>query len=433
VNIKKRFTTSILTFTILLSLGQAVSVQAQATTIDLNIKSDNTVVNSIPNPGVPEVKPDPLKVISKYDTLSINNTDNINITSNIGWRKENGYWYYYKSDYTRATGWKQIDNIRYFFNDSGAMITGINVIDNKTYMFSDSGAMVSGWLQINNYRYYFNPSGSMVSGWVLDKEDRYYLYDNGAMAKGWINLNGTWYYLKPSGIMATGWVSVGSDYYYLDLATGSLITNTTIDGFKIGADGKRIVAQSIFKGIDISNHNGEIDFKKVKAAGIQLVYMKATEGTTYIDEYLGINYKGSKSAGLKTGFYHYLVGTSSPETQAQNFYNNIKDKQSDLKPVLDLETNGFDVMDYSIRFINEFKRLSNMDICIYTYSGFIINLDSRLAKCTLWEANYHTTFSDLPANNTWTSRAGFQYIAQGTIDGINGNVDLDQFTQDIFR
>lgn len=487
MNIKKKHISFVLAFAILLSLGQVVSVQAE--TIDSNTASDNTVTdssNSIPNPGTPESKPNALKFISQYNTQSVNNpgNSNINITSTIGWKKESGYWYYYKSDNTRANGWikpdsnwyylyydgkmatgwlssngtwyyldksgsmakgwRKLDNIWYFFNDSGAMITGFNQIDNNTYMFYNSGAMANGWMLLSDYWYYFNNSGSMSTGWILYNGASYYLYDTGAMAKGWINLNGTWYYLKDSGAMATGWVNSGSDYYYLDPSTGRLRADTIIDGYKIGPDGKKSAAVepngnagttigSIYKGIDISHYNGDINFAKVKAAGIQVVYMKATEGTTYADNYLGTYYNGAKSAGLKAGFYHFLVGTSSPETQAQNFYNNIKDKQSDVKPVLDVETNGFDVMDYTLRFINEFKKLSNMDICIYTYSGFISNLDSRLANYTLWEANYYTSFSNLPSNNIWSSRAGQQYTSQGTIDGINGNVDLDEFTQDIFR
>jgi len=446
VSIKKKITLFLLTFAIMLSFGQRLSVQAA--TSDLTIAS-----NSIPNPGIPESKPNALNVISEYNTKNTSNLGNINITSTIGWKKVNGYWYYYKSDNTKArgwikpdenwyylsydgkmvtgwlnsngtwyyldrtggmvTGWKQINSIWYFFNESGTMITGLNQIDNRTYMFYSSGSMATGWMKLNNNWYYF--------------------YNSGSMATGWISVSGAKYYLYETGAMATGWVNSGSDYYYLDLSTGRLLTDTIAGGYRIGLDGKRLEAATRYKGIDISHYNGDINFAKVKAAGIQLVYIKATEGTTYVDNYLGINYTGAKNAGLKTGFYHFLVGTSSPETQAQNFYNNIKDKQSDLKPVLDVETAGFNVMDYAIRFANEFKRLSNMDVCIYTYSDFINNLDSRLTKYTLWEANYYRSFDNLPSNNIWNSRAGFQYTDKGIVNGINGNVDLDEFTQDIFR
>lgn len=494
MSIKKKLTSFLVTFAIMLSFGQGMMVQAitgdyssntatagdttAASTSEGNsgiTNSEPQPTNTVPNPGIPESKPEPLKVITEYNTQTIDNTGNASITSTIGWKQENGYWYYYKSDNTRATGWikpdnkwyylyssgqmatgwlksfndtwyyldksgsmvtgwRQLNNIWYFFDNSGTMLTGLNRIDNQTYMFYSNGAMVKSWVQINNYWYYFNNSGSKATGWIFNNNAWYYLYDTGAMAKGWINLNGIWYYLKASGAMATGWVNSGSDYYYLDLTTGRLRTNTIAGGYEIGPDGKRLApVSSKFKGIDISHYNGDINFAKVKAAGIEVVYIKATEGTTYVDNYLGIHYNGAKSAGLKTGFYHFLVGTSSPETQARNFYNNIKDKQSDLKPVLDVEKNDFDVMDYTLRFIAEFKKLSNMDVCIYTYSDFIRNLDSRLATYSLWEANYYRSTSSIPANNVWNTRAGHQYTDKGVVDGIYGNVDLNEFTQDIFR
>ncbi|ACD21988.1 MULTISPECIES: GH25 family lysozyme [Clostridium] len=181
------------------------------------------------------------------------------------------------------------------------------------------------------------------------------------------------------------------------------------------------------KGIDISNHNGIINFTSVKSSGINLVYIKATEGTTYQDSMLNQYYNGANSEGLKTGFYHFLVGTSAPESQAQNFYDNIKEKTNDLKPCLDIEKNGFDVMDFALRFIKKFESLSNLPLCIYSYPYFINdNLDSRLAKYPLWVANYgvQTPIS----NDVWgDSYVGHQYSETGNVNGINGNVDLNTF------
>jgi GH25 family lysozyme M1 (1,4-beta-N-acetylmuramidase) len=51
----------------------------------------------------------------------------------------------------------------------------------------------------------------------------------------------------------------------------------------------------------------------------------------------------------------------------------------------------------------------------------------------LWEANYSRSLENLPANNIWSSRAGHQYTDKGVVDGIYGGVDLNEFTQDIFR
>ena len=164
------------------------------------------------------------------------------------------------------------------------------------------------------------------------------------------------------------------------------------------------------------------------------MYIKATEGTTFVDPYLQTNYDGSLAAGLKVGFYHFLVEQSALyKMQADNFYNNIKDKKNDLKPMLDVESTGFDVMDYTLRFIAEFKKLSNMNIGIYTYSDFMSNLDGRLSSYPLWEANYNNTpLKNLPINNIWFSRVGHQYSDTGFVTGISNNVDLDEFTQAIF-
>ena len=190
------------------------------------------------------------------------------------------------------------------------------------------------------------------------------------------------------------------------------------------------------KGIDVSNHNGPINWSTVKSSGIECVYIKATEGTTYVDSYLTSHYNGAKGEGLLTGFYHFLVGSSAPETQAENFYNNIKDKENNFLPCLDLEHSSNepdDFMDFALRFIERFKALSNMNICIYASPSFIEeNLDSRLSCYPLWCAHYGV---DRPGfNKVWgSSYAGHQYSEDGSVPGINGNVDMDNFNEGILN
>ena len=58
------------------------------------------------------------------------------------------------------------------------------------------------------------------------------------MATGWIQIGGNWYYLNQLGAMMTGWLE-NSDgkWYYLNPESGVMISNTTIDGYVLGADG----------------------------------------------------------------------------------------------------------------------------------------------------------------------------------------------------
>ena len=186
------------------------------------------------------------------------------------------------------------------------------------------------------------------------------------------------------------------------------------------------------KGIDISNNNGSIDFNKVKNSGVECIYIKATEGTTFQDKYKSAFYGGAKSIGSKVGFYHFLVGSSAPETQAENFYNQIKNCDNDLVPMLDVEVNFNGLNDYIARFVAKFKQLTNMEIGIYTYTSFLNEyIDvNRFKTLKLWEANYNNKPWNLP-NNGFINRIGHQYTEKGYINGVNGVCDVNEFNEGV--
>lgn len=188
------------------------------------------------------------------------------------------------------------------------------------------------------------------------------------------------------------------------------------------------------KGIDISNNNGAINFTGVKNSGVECVYIKATEGTTFQDSYKSAFYGGAKTIGAKVGFYHFLVGTSAPETQAENFFNQIKDYENDLVPMLDVEVNFGGLNDYIARFIARFNQLTNMEIGIYTYTSFLNEyIDvARFKDFKLWEANYNNIPWNLPSND-FTNRIGHQYTEKGTIQGVNGVCDVNEFNEGVFN
>ena len=189
------------------------------------------------------------------------------------------------------------------------------------------------------------------------------------------------------------------------------------------------------KGIDISNWQGENDFAKVKAQGIEVVYMKASEGATYKDKYLVQNYQGCKAQGLKIGFYHFLRGTSDAVVQAKHFYDCIEGMDYDCKLAIDIEvTDGLSSQDLSnkvVAFADEIKRLSGNDVVVYTYTSFAQNnLTKDLAKYPLWVAHYGVnTPSDNPI---WSNWIGFQYTDKAIIDGVGDKVDADEFKDAIY-
>lgn len=115
------------------------------------------------------------------------------------------------------------------------------------------------WIQVNGLWQYNDSSGNPVkNNWFIDRNygKEYYLQSNGYMATSWLNYSGSWYYLGTDGAKKTGWQSVGGTWYYLDLQgkmqtgwikdngkyyylnnNGSMAYNTTISGYKLGANG----------------------------------------------------------------------------------------------------------------------------------------------------------------------------------------------------
>lgn len=71
-----------------------------------------------------------------------------------------------------------------------------------------------------------------------------------------------------------------------------------------------------YQGIDVSDWQGYIDYGQVRASGIEVVYIKASQGSSIKDPYFDINYENAKANGLKVGFYHFLTATNTRRSTA---------------------------------------------------------------------------------------------------------------------
>ncbi|MCW6085496.1 MULTISPECIES: GH25 family lysozyme [Clostridium] len=188
------------------------------------------------------------------------------------------------------------------------------------------------------------------------------------------------------------------------------------------------------KGIDISMHNGTVNFSAVKSSGCNIVIIKATEGVDYVDPCLNQHYNGAKAQGLNIGFYHFMSEKTSPTQQAIDFWNAIKGKQFNVIPTLDIETNNQgrsqkQISDRCIEFLNKFKALSCIDCMIYTGGYFgRDNLDSRIKKYKGWIAHYGVN----TPMQTGFNVVGHQYTEDGHINGVSTRVDMNNFTDGIF-
>lgn len=195
---------------------------------------------------------------------------------------------------------------------------------------------------------------------------------------------------------------------------------------------------NIYRGIDVSAYQGRIDYKAVRNAGIDVVYIKASEGDYLEDPEFRNNYNGAKSNGLNIGFYHFVRARSEEEAvrEAEFFARVISKTEPNCRLAMDFEVFG-NLTDYEINnisrvFLEKTQELTGKEMVIYsnTYDARTIFSYELARDYPLWVAQYGpSTPSD---NGKWNSWVGFQYSDIGRISGINGNVDLDRFTEEIF-
>ncbi|MBQ8687833.1 MAG: glycoside hydrolase family 25 protein [Ruminococcus sp.] len=94
------------------------------------------------------------------------------------------------------------------------------------------------------------------------------------------------------------------------------------------------------KGVDVSSYQGEIDWKTLSSQDVSFVFMKATEGSSYVDACFDYNYEAAKKTNLAVGAYHFFSYDSDGKTQAENFINTVASFDGMLPPVIDLEFYG---------------------------------------------------------------------------------------------
>ena len=94
------------------------------------------------------------------------------------------------------------------------------------------------------------------------------------------------------------------------------------------------------KGLDVSHYQGRIEWQKIEEQGITFAYIKATEGSSSIDEFYAENIDGAGSAGIRAGAYHFFSFDSPGRQQAEHFIDKIGSQDGMLIPAVDVEYYG---------------------------------------------------------------------------------------------
>jgi GH25 family lysozyme M1 (1,4-beta-N-acetylmuramidase) len=192
------------------------------------------------------------------------------------------------------------------------------------------------------------------------------------------------------------------------------------------------------EGIDVSNHNGAIDWPRVAAAGISFAYVKATEGTGFTDPYYTRNVDQARANQILVGAYHYFKPAIDAAQQARHFMEVVGGSRPGmLPPCLDVEELGgvspARVVEAVRTWCSIVQPVFGRDVLIYTYPDFWIrqlgNPTDFAHTNPLWFARYASSPNPLPGG--WQSQTIWQYTSTGQVPGISTVVDRDRFNGDM--
>ncbi|MEY2421771.1 MAG: lysozyme [Acidimicrobiaceae bacterium] len=179
-------------------------------------------------------------------------------------------------------------------------------------------------------------------------------------------------------------------------------------------------------GVDVSVHQGHIDWNRVAGDGITFAYIKATEGGDFVDQRFAENWSGAQAAGIDRGAYHFFTFCRPGIEQADNFLRTVPKDASALLPAVDLEINGNcqsrpdreTVYRELNAFLNRVEASTGKATILYVGDDFQSRYPVRdNYRRPLWLLN----FLRRPSEN-WTI---WQVDGWARVDGISGSVDLD--------
>lgn len=185
------------------------------------------------------------------------------------------------------------------------------------------------------------------------------------------------------------------------------------------------------RGIDVSHHNGTIDWAAIPRDKYNFVYIKATEGGDWADPLFNTNWNNAREAGFQTGAYHYYTLCRDGAEQAQHFIATAPRENDALAPAIDLEYMGnckarppraemLAQLDKFVAIVTEFYGTPPVIYSTYDfYRDYIAG--SQYAANPLWirsifgAPHHHKT-------HEWHL---WQYADNAHIPGIHGPVDVN--------
>lgn len=190
------------------------------------------------------------------------------------------------------------------------------------------------------------------------------------------------------------------------------------------------------RGVDVSSYQGDIDWEILASQNISFAFIKATEGSSFVDPYFDYNYKEAQKTKLRVGVYHFFSYDSPGKTQADNFIKTVEKHEGMLPPVIDLEfyadkaknpPEQSEVRRQLDDFINELEFHYEMKPIIYaTKKSYDLYLAGAYKDYDIWIRDVIAKPS-LSDNRKWVF---WQYTDRKRLNGYDGKekyIDMNVF------
>ena len=428
--------------------------------------------------------------------------DEINQNLQYGWHYvENAWRRFNEVSGSAYSGWNTTGSVTYYY-DKGQAVTGMQKIEGDTYYFDEKNqSMQRGWHYVNNaWRRFDETTGKAWQGWSgeLGKANCYYYQDgmtlsglqrvelqlyyfspaNQTVQYGWQEVDGVWrlfdyvngnawqgwtaeagsavrrYFEDGEEYRGLRWVD-GKRYYFLDdgnptsgvhyvqygehLINGMHMTFSTTDGSFVSCWAK---------GIDVSSHNGLIDWAEVAKSDVTFAIIRGLHWNTQlndyaIDPYFYYNVINAKAYGIKVGAYIYSYAFSVSEAldEAWRFVSSVEVQQLkadnikfDFPIYIDYEDplcwantssnaqrteivraamDGLVNQGYASGLYTSYSMLNT-----YFNAGELIN-----DGYDLWIADWGSDYQGNKGNRA--DAPMWQYSDRGTVSGVSGRVDTN--------
>lgn len=331
--------------------------------------------------------------------------------------------------------------------------TGLVFYNNNYYYLSNGDIVKDDYIVLDDKEYYFNSEGIMqdaledestenndgtTANEATDGEDALVSGENNtsdfntkkdgvlsssdednALDGQWQQIDGREYYVYSDGSKATGWVVIDGEKCYFN-GSGQLIERNAL------------------KIIDVSRHQGNIDWETVKGTDVDGAIIRLGYGTSYttddpvVDRQWEANYSGANNQDLLFGvyLYSYALDEASANIEADFVIDYLNRKNMDKKHVIyyDLEENAWTTVltkdDYDIVISTFINRLEAAGYKVYVYTNknwALVKLSDYARSKLAWVAQ----FNDVCTYDG--SYLGWQYTSGGSVAGINGAVDISVF------